>query len=88
MMTEVIEAVEKGFREYKTGRCARNDRMRKGFYSGMLPLCQFMGVLFAPSFLALTHHVTNRFLQAVEGQFKHGKDLLDVTNSAGIRPFL
>ena len=36
----------------------------------------------------LVHHVGDRFFQSVEGQFKHGKDLTDILDRAGIGPFL
>jgi len=36
---------------------------------------------------ALPHHRAHRFLQSIQGQFKHGKDLLDMMDGAGVGPF-
>ena len=37
--------------------------------------------------LVLVHHGADCFLQAVESQLKHRKDLSDLTDSASVRPF-
>lgn len=36
----------------------------------------------------LAHHVGNRLLKPIEGQLKHGKDLLDNADGAGVGPFI
>jgi hypothetical protein len=41
-----------------------------------------LGVLIFP------HYVTDRFLQSIQSQFKHGENLSDLTDASRIWPFL
>ena len=39
------------------------------------------------SLVILSHHRVHRFFQSIKGQFEHGKDLPDLMDGTGVRPF-
>jgi hypothetical protein len=66
--------------------------LKPGVCSGLILSGAFYPVLkggvSAVEVSIFTHHMGNCLLKSIEGQFKHRKDLLDVTDGTGVGPFL